>query len=306
MKILFRYDDFSEISHNEVDIAVLETITSAGFTPLVGVIPAIADVNWDLGSHIPLKRLSSPRIQLLKNFLPNKIEIALHGYTHQAVTRFSGLFEFGNAVDINRQIERLLDGKKILEDAFGTTINWFIPPWNAYGSSTLKAMKAAKLRGISGDATFGPTDNDTFFAPATCLIHEIYLLAAFDKKNVRGDAIVVLHDYDFKESGSPEAKISIEGFKQILENLKKTNIKKETFSNIIGDQKWGSARALANQSLRKQTNGPLQYFQRPGSNCLYWDKNVAQQRFTQSYQWGRLLKTFLNSYRKIFSKSTLP
>ena len=45
MRVLFRYDDFSETSSAGVDLAVLEAIVSHGFKPLLGVIPAIADVD---------------------------------------------------------------------------------------------------------------------------------------------------------------------------------------------------------------------------------------------------------------------
>lgn len=298
MRILFRYDDYSEISNVSVDLAVLNALVNAGIVPLVGVIPSIADVNWTLGDHIPLKRLSVERVQLLTKLLPH-ITIALHGYTHQAVTRYSGLFEFGDAVDLSRQIERLRDGKQFLADSFGVKINWFIPPWNSYGATTLDALKQSGFEGISADAAFGPVSDDFCFAPATGLVHELNLFERFARRNSSGDVIVVLHDYDFQESGSSQARISIPEFKQQLGNLKKFQITPVCWSDLIGDLSWGSRRACANQVLRKYTAGPIRYLLAPGFNSIYWEEYFALKKCDRLNSLSNFLNNILTCYRKI-------
>jgi peptidoglycan/xylan/chitin deacetylase (PgdA/CDA1 family) len=298
MRILFRYDDYSEISNVSVDLAVLSTLIEAGIVPLVGVIPSIADVNWALGNYIPLKRLSVERVQFLAKLLPH-IDVALHGYTHQAVTRYSGLFEFGDAVNLSRQVERLRDGKEFLENSFGVKINWFIPPWNSYGTTTLDALKQSGFKGISADAAFGPVSDDLCFAPATGLVHELNLFARFAHRNSLGDVIVVLHDYDFQESGSSMAKISISEFKRLLDNLKKIQISPVCWSDLIEDLSWGSRRACANQSLRKYTTGPIRYLLAPGFNSIYWEENFALKKCSRLTKLSSVLKNVLFFYRKL-------
>ena len=299
MKILLRYDDYSEISNIGVDLAVFEAMVSRGFKPLVGVIPAIADVNWELGNSIPLKRLSQERINLLKPFVSAGLEIALHGYTHQAVTRLTGLFEFGDAVSFDKQVERLRDGKHFLEDSFGVAVNWFIPPWNAYGETTLRAIKACGFQGISADASFGPISDGLCFASASCLPREIPQVLACAKKNDQADIVVVLHDFDFKESRASERGISISDFGKMLDQVKDNQIKGCAFSQLVENDGWGVSRALANQNLRKYTTGPLRFLSHPGVVSIYFSEDAAKKKLAHFDFYSRTLKGVLGGYRKV-------
>lgn len=297
MNIFFRYDDYSELSDTQIDLAVLQTLIRAGHIPLVGIIPLIADVNWGLGDNIPLRRLSQERIQRLKHFLPH-VEIALHGYTHQAVTRYSGLFEFGDVVALSCQAERLADGKDFLEYAFGVDVNWFVPPWNSYGNNTLVALKQCGFAGVSADAAFGPVVEDLAFAPATALVHELSLFKRFAQLNTAGDIIVVLHDYDFIESGSPYAKISIPEFGQQLDQLNDSQVESGCWSQLANDPKWGGRRASSNQALRNQTTGLIRYLLAPGFNSVYWDEDFAFKKALQLTSQSVFLKKLLTYFRR--------
>jgi len=299
MRLFFRYDDYSEISNAPIDLAVIQSLIDAGFVPLVGVIPMIADINWPLGGGIPLRRISLERVKPLK-FLSPYVEIGLHGYTHQAVTRYSGLFEFGDIVDLDRQIERLNDGKQILEDYFGLNVNWFVPPWNAYSGKTLNALKLCGFDGISADAAFGSVSDDLCFAPASGLVHELNLFESFASLNDCGDVIVVLHDYDFQESGSPMARISIPDFRQQVSKLRKCNVAPGRWSSLIGDSTWGSRRAKANQALRKQSSGFFRLLTRPGFSSVYWQENFAIKKAAQLETQARFFRKVLGLYRRIF------
>lgn len=278
MNILFRYDDFSELSNISLDLEVLETLVICGFKPLVGVIPAIAEINWELGNSIPLKRLSKERINLLKPFLPNNMDIALHGYTHQTITRYTGLSEFGDAVNFDRQVERMMNGKKFLEDSFGIKVNWFIPPWNSYGLSTLKAMKGCRIKGLSGDASDGQTIEGITYAPNSCQLNNLNIAIANVKNNPNGNIIVMLHDYNFKESGNINSTISIPDFKKTLLKLSDLGIKGTSFSELLNQEAWNSSRAILNQELHKIAIGPLRILMKWRNSGIYYDEKTANKK----------------------------
>jgi len=276
VKLLFRYDDYSEIGNTTLDLAILEIIAEEGFTSLVGVIPAIADVNWALGDTIPLRRLSRERIGKLKVLVPCAAGIALHGYTHQAVTRLSGLFEFGDVVDISRQEERLRDGKHFLEDSFGVAVDWFIPPWNAYGVTTLNALAACGFKGISGDAYFGPLADGISYAPYSCLPRELSLACARARPVDNSAVIVMLHDYDFEESGFDVGVFTLAKFRTLLQMLRQSGVTAGNFSQLHADPAFGPTRAAGNQRLRKSAGSPARFLMKRGMTCVYWDDLCAE------------------------------
>ena len=300
MRVLFRYDDFSETSSAGVDLAVLEAIVSHGFKPLLGVIPAIADVDWELGNAIPLKRLSAGRAQLLKRFLPDHIEIALHGYTHQTVTRFSGLSEFGDVVSHDRQLERMRDGKRLLEDAFGGKVDWFIPPWNTYGVTTLNAMKECGLRGVSADASFGAVKNGLHFAPQTCQLHGLAAALACCKADPSAHIVVMLHGYDFQETADASRGMPLSRFDQLLSRLKGSGVRGASFSEVLAEGQCSASRALANQELRKRTQGPLRFFLHPGISGVYWRETTAKKKLAQLEFWTRPLRALQSIRNRAF------
>lgn len=294
MKIFFRYDDFSEISNADTDIAVLDALVSEGFKPLVGVIPAIADVNWPLGSVIPLKRLSQERGRLLRRYSPGEIDVALHGYTHQAVTRFSGLFEFGDVVPLDRQAERIRDGKQCLEDLFGAEVSWFIPPWNAYGATTLRALDRSGIRGVSAGLS-GPVAECMTFAPFTSLPGSIDVACACCGSDGDSSIIVMLHDYDFKEADS------ISKFRQKLLTIRRSGFEGGGFSEILGALDWGATRALRNQELRKTAVGPLRFLMHSGIPSVYWSEQAADRLASTLRRRSRQLDKMVRVYKTMRS-----
>ncbi len=58
MKLFLRLDDYSELSNGSFDMGIIEALLSVDWKVLAGVVPAAADVDWDVGCVIPLKRLS--------------------------------------------------------------------------------------------------------------------------------------------------------------------------------------------------------------------------------------------------------
>ena len=298
MKLLLRFDDYSELSNSSLDMRIIETMLSADCKVLVGVVPAVAALDWEVGSDIPLRRLSRERANILKELLPHGVEIAMHGYTHQTVTRWSGLAEFGDAVSLQRQTERLLDGKKLLEDLFGSEIAWFIPPWNSYSSTTLQALRTVGFSGISADAYFGPLEEGLKFAPYSCLPRELTLACKRAQSNTDSVVIVMLHDYDFKESDLGVDVFDLAEFRQKLKTLQQDGVSSCTFSELIHDEAFGPSRASINQQLRKIANSPVRYLMKPGITCVYWGNSVAEKLSNRMEYFEKIAKIPFRLYRR--------
>ena len=75
-----------------------------------------------------------------------RYEVMLHGYYHDEP---DGHWEFSHGSDLD---ERVLQGRKYLEDLLKTEIKMFVPPRNAIGREGLLAIEAAGLHlgGVAG------------------------------------------------------------------------------------------------------------------------------------------------------------
>ncbi len=302
MKLLIRFDDYSEVSNASLDMGIIETILSAGCKALVSVIPAIADVDWDLGNGIPLRRLSVGRANMLRNLLPDGVEIGMHGYTHQTVTRWSGLAEFGDSVTLRRQTERLLDGKHCLEDLFGCEIAWFIPPWNSYGTTTLQAIRSTGFRGISADASFGPLEDGLCYTPASCLPQELQLAVKRGKSDPAAAVIVIVHDYDFQESGLKANAMSLKTFASNLTEAKANGAEPSGFSEFQRNDVVDMERAAANQRLRQCMSNSVRYAMPKGITTPYWSCREADYYAAKVRRIESVAHLMLNVYRKIIAR----
>jgi predicted deacetylase len=298
MKLLLRFDDYSELSNASLDMRIIETIVGADCKVLVGVVPAVAELDWAVGSDIPLRRLSRERARILREIVPHGVEIAMHGYTHQTITRWSGLAEFGDAVSLQRQTERLLDGKNLLEDLFGCEIAWFVPPWNSYSTTTLQALKTSGFRGISADASFGPLEDGLSYAPASCLPRELPLAAKRAKVDAAAAIITVMHDYDFLESRLKTDALSLKTFASMLTAVKTNKTEDSGFSDILGHTDFNMERALANQKLHQYASSPVRYLMPSGIVSPYWSVGMADRYARKMARIEGVAKKILHFYRK--------
>lgn len=287
MKVLFRYDDYSELGDIKTDISVFNTILDNGFNLMVGIIPKIAAIDWEIGNSIPLKKLSSERINLLNEFPANKLEIALHGYTHQTITRYSGLCEFSDSISLNQQIERIKDGKKILEDSFSKPIKWFIPPWNAYGKITIEALKRCEITGFSADASAGLIADGLNYIPITCQLINLNQAISCSKKDSESHIVVMLHSYDFKNNKWGNNGITTSEFETILKKLKTLQIEGSTFDFLAANNNCNASRAILNQNIHQQMKTPLRLISHRGTANIYWGikagKKVLKQLSTKKH-----------------------
>jgi hypothetical protein len=273
--ILFRYDDYSAISNADIERRIFDAVAKRGIRLSVAIVPFVAGMEWQLRGPIPLFPLSAEKIALFKEFSAY-LEPVLHGYAHQTVSRYSGLSEFNHAIPFDIQLARLQDGKSYLEDTLGVKITTFVPPWNAYTDVTLDALKKTGFEAISGDALFGPLCAELAYIPSTCSLSEMQNSLAAAKEDPSAFINVLFHEYDFMESRSQQASITIEEFEHILDRTVLQDVKFTNFSDCLTG--FDMQRAKANQELRDALQSPFRKLMKRGNRGVYWSSDVANRK----------------------------
>jgi hypothetical protein len=149
-------------------------------------------------------------------------EIALHGYSHQT-TSVPTHTEFAGRAP-GEQRTRIIQGKHELERQLGAPVTTFIPPWNSYDQCTVTALEEAGFTCLSGSVR-GPFPLKTSLAvlPASCwfdaVIPAVRVARRFPRS--RPVLVVMMHDYDFLESGSPQAWLSVDDFARRLQDVRR-------------------------------------------------------------------------------------
>jgi len=217
VKVILRYDDYSNRSSLEVENEFLNAISSYDISCSFGIIPF--DVNKTGGSKdIPL---DSSKIHLIaQQVREGNIEIALHGYSHTSAGSTEGKTEF-EGLSQSEQMQKISAARNLLETSFDVPVNTFIPPWNSYDHHTLSVLSDLNFRHISADnfGVSGPSTKLTYL-PATAIIPDVesqlkaHFLALKDNRAV---FVLMMHDYDFEEVDPKQAVTNIEAFRSFVD-----------------------------------------------------------------------------------------
>lgn len=269
---IVRFDDYSAISNTALERKLFEAVAEADQKIVVSVVPFIAGMEWEPRGPIPLLPLPAAKTALLKQFICH-VEVALHGYCHQAVSRTSGLSEFGDAISIGQQLARLSDAKHWLEDQLGTGVETFVPPWNTYGTTTLEAVRQAGFKVLSAEAGFGPFAPGLSYVPVTCSIDQLAGAAELAQKDQGSLACALLHEYDFRESGVRGARLSLEQFRAHCSRGNGAPGWSWVKESGTGDT--GHERARVNQELRAALNSRLRRLLSSHTDHVYWTTSAA-------------------------------
>lgn len=220
--VIFRFDDYSAKGSTDMELRIIDAFRKNGASITFGVIPFVTAGDVHEPSHQDVVPLTLMKADILKTaFKEGIIDIALHGYSHQAIgamkwTEFSGL-------DYNRQVERLTEGKKFIEQIIDDQVTTFIPPWNQYDLNTLRALKEVGFSTISA-AVGGEATEDSMlnFLPATCNLIQLRnaIKAARRSSDTQPVILVLFHEYDFREIAEKQGYITYKEFSDLLRWLK--------------------------------------------------------------------------------------
>ena len=220
IKIAFRLDDPSAISPIDIEKNLIDIFSHHELSCTFGVIPNVTLGNFRDTDPADTLTLPDEKIQIFKQAAKNNIlDIALHGYEHKTiVTDCNEHSEFRGA-DLNSQLTKIRVGKNLLEQQIETTISTFIPPWNTYDENTLNALIHNKITCISSNR-YQPYSQKTNinFIPITIEFPD--LKSAVDTARINKDSepniIILMHPYDFKESGDNRAQYNCQDVYELL------------------------------------------------------------------------------------------
>ena len=208
--VFFRYDDYSANSPLAVDRGLISALHKSGLCATFAVIPAVTEGRYHEPGQRGVLPLGPEKVALLQEAVRNgTVDVALHGWDHRTIsTSPAGHSEFVG-LPLAEQIDKLRRGRETLQQAAGVTTTVFVPPWNRYDRNTIAALTGLGFAAISANR-YGPGyDGAMKFVPITADMAELRQAIAFARDSGDPDPIVgvLLHPYDFKESGDARGRI---------------------------------------------------------------------------------------------------
>lgn len=239
--IIFRYDDYCASDDPDrllVDERILDIHSRYGVPIVLGVIP-----EQNPSGDYPTAPLieDEQRMTLLRTIMDQGlVEIALHGYTHENLVSEGRPSEF-TGLPRDEQMKRIIQGKKSLEEWLDIEVDVFIPPFNTYDNTTLEILNQEGFRIISAGKSSAPEAVDLISIPYWILLRSIdinLLLKEAEKSESFHPIVFLIHEYDFFESNSRQAVISLDDYEQAVSRVSSSNnLYGTTFSQLADDQR---------------------------------------------------------------------
>jgi predicted deacetylase len=221
VRVVFRYDDCSARSSLTLERDFVGAFAACGAQVSLAVIPFVCAGdfhNSDPQQCLPLPPAKAAFLRAAAR--DGHAEIALHGYSHQRsnlgrATELAGL-------GLAEQRRRLGAGKEFLDNHLGTDVTTLVPPWNAYDEATLRAAAAVGIDCISASLR-GPFCGRPVldFLPFSTWLRglPIILAAAHQLRRLAPVLVIMMHDFDFFESGDKQAWLSVIDFAALIREL---------------------------------------------------------------------------------------
>lgn len=209
LKILLRYDDYSQSSNTDVEIALFDAVKAVNGAVLVGVIPfpSLPHPSPDAVDSPLAVELDEKKIGVLQRYASDGvIDVAVHGFNHRDITASGPGKPKSEFRGISEREQRHFLGvaKAALEAATGVRVSVFIPPFNSYDALTLIALEQSGYATLS--ATLSPQLSHASrvnFLPGGPYPQEFrdVVLSALARRHQDALVVATMHPYDFVESG---------------------------------------------------------------------------------------------------------
>ena len=219
INIIFRYDDFSAVSRTDFELSILEICRKNHIKFTFAVIPSIVEGDIHEPGTRKLIPLSEEKAEILKNGVDQGlIDIALHGYSHQ--TNNSAHFSEFAGLDYHLQLQKIIDGKNILENITNSQIKIFAPPWNSYDTNTLSALEKSGFSVLTAGRDGTMLKNTKLkIVPSTCSLRRLRSAVqdARTKTSINQPIIVVLfHEFEIIDIDKERGIISFQEFSDLI------------------------------------------------------------------------------------------
>ncbi|HRP94672.1 MAG TPA: DUF2334 domain-containing protein [Rhodocyclaceae bacterium] len=224
IRVCFRFDDPSARSDHGLEARVLEVFAGFGARLTVAIVP----FGREGGALRPLRRTDVPHLAAAHG--EGRIEVALHGYCHEAHARSrDGIPSEFRTVPLALQLQRMADGRQVLQQAFGAEVSGFVPPWNTYDAATVEATKRLGFGYLSAGLGAGRAGSQPVLIPKTSSLrageagHAIGSATRF--RSCAPVVVFVFHPDQFVEFRSPPAQgepppfLSLDALRSFLQRL---------------------------------------------------------------------------------------
>jgi len=250
ISVNFRFDDAGSQAAPANMEMLIEVFSEFGVPCTFGMIPFHRD-NMDTAKLIPL---TTEVVELLAEPVARGIvEPALHGYLHESnpgpqKSEFAG-------IPYERQLQWVTEGKAVLDHAFGTEVEVFIPPYNRYDDNTVSALRETGIGIVSASAEHRMLDDcPKYMVPLACKTHRLKEMVLAAQEIDDGSAVIVayFHISRITADNNQLPYISQEYLREILTWLKmQEGVEIRSLREIAQYHDLGKNRYVANFQLRR-------------------------------------------------------
>jgi predicted deacetylase len=258
IRLFFRYDDYCATSDATVDNGLIQLFGKHGFCCTFAVIPRVTEGNYrDPQPRGSLALDETRQKALAAAAQAGIVDVALHGYEHRSNGLAMPHSEF-RGLEYEVQSDKIRLGKAILEEIIARPVLSFVPPWNTYDQHTLRALDDNGLRCLSANR-YGPvidTVDAMRFLPITAELTDLESAVEAARGSGDDDPVigVLMHPYDFRESGDERAQVDLPKLDRKLAWLKQqSDITVASVTGLAtGSHAFDIERYAANQPLAQE------------------------------------------------------
>lgn len=195
--VIFRLDDPSEISDHKLEKKIIELFHRYDAVITFAVIP----FHFRNNKHHALTVKSIKHILMAEQ--SGIVEIAQHGFAHIDNTHNTDnkKSEFVSLPYYDQE-EKVIKGKKIIDEIFQHEIKGFVPPFNSFDENTLKILMLQGFSYVSAGWDAPETQlSNVSIIPRTCSLKDAQqtLKEAKILRKLSPIIVIVLHHDDFEE-----------------------------------------------------------------------------------------------------------
>ena len=221
IRLVLRYDDPSATTDTETEIKLIEALRQHGMVCTFGIVPfACAGFPRDIQPQEELPLPPEKAKLFAAAAREGLLELAQHGYSHQANGPPSPHFSEFAGLDHPEQMRKVQRGKAFLEAELGMDVKIFVPPWNTYDANTIRAVESSGFTYFSADM-HGPADSTSSmtFLPYTSSLTTIKEVIACARAAPDPEPVVVMlfHGYDFLEVDASRGVLTFDQFLATLQ-----------------------------------------------------------------------------------------
>lgn len=224
--IAIRFDDPSAVSDHALERGILHAMAMHDVCATFAVIP-----------HAGQHALSAGDVpHLVEARQSGRMEIAQHGFSHEPCQAEASLPSEFAGLDLVEQTKKIVTGRATLGQVFGCAIPGFVPPFNTFDHITAAVLSEQGFLYLSAGSEHGSAEPGRLTElPRTCQLTELRPALAEARRHPHGDLaiVVVMHHYDFQESGRTDAPLTLEQLSDLFRWLRQQpDVRLHTLSRL--------------------------------------------------------------------------